>query len=476
MELSTWILNISEFQESVLKKFCEYQRLIKWIRNNIRTRNELAFLLEVAALTSPSAIHASRLKLLTDIIITYSGLIYDLEEDDGFDELTIVCEKVWAEVEKDLDVFEKLHQLNNHTNWLFNLEGTIQLVEDAVFQSVQDLNVFGSYEILYTKQSEQSETVSLVDKNRNLKTIELVDLTGVKETLILLIYNDPTDMDPFSEHFVFVLDSMYRISGLLRNLHEGGNILFMESRVNVFEEPLRGINMLLYLGSPYVLTGSKEIPLVQNIVGVTNGLKFCLEQWNHFLEDKRCRFESLNFFSSKQLLYLRKKLPELINSDSINLWNGELLNLLSLIKDCSLRDVQESFKKVYREYEALRKRKQRKSLNEQFSSRKISPIMREIKKQFVYLEAQQFGHTDETAKVLFEKFKDVKNFEKLTKKVIDNCKQEDRENEPKIPKTVSLDSKFVKFSGLRRLNKEQPIEKKKNAVLKALTSEKFNKL
>jgi E3 ubiquitin-protein ligase RNF213 len=368
-KMSTTERNNNEKLEC-LKAFVNSVELVEWLRTNIKDIKELKYFVEIVSTTKPSDIHnqnsnrALLPKTLKEAGIAFAPLIFDLKVDDGFDKFMSLCQTVWSHLENDKKISQKLMALKDEIPVLESIRVKKSNVELSAINQAKQFNEKGVYKIgftnsgFYSKSGEKLESLKNISKLIELE-IELemesndtssktkakkqfkktiYNLERLKETQNLLMLvakksksidkknqideDDDDDESMAMEYFIEIFNNVVRLAEIYLKLINNGCIFFESFMVKVFCD---FGNKIYNKKLPTLTMESKSESIAyelntQNIGDTTiNALKNacvfmenCHDLWLEHLFAIRNEYNSINYYSIKQIIFLRYNLSKLL--------------------------------------------------------------------------------------------------------------------------------------------------------------------
>ena len=112
-----------------------------------------------------------------------------------------------------------------------------------------------------------------------------------------------------------IFDGVTRMASVYIKLCSAGSILFKNWVGTFYSQPDRKVNAQINFGiADHIMQGQNTalIDVTGQISQVCCFLEECLGEWTHHIEVKRLEFAPLNFFTTEQLVILRRELAALV--------------------------------------------------------------------------------------------------------------------------------------------------------------------
>ena len=153
-------------QIRALERLTVSGKILKWLKDNIKDRGDLKTFYELATISAgESDLEVDKVSNFYQSVNGYAPLILDLNiEKCSFEEFLTACQFVFATLERDKKIDEKLVDSNRNLEWIKACKDQQGSVEQTSLTMVAKINQTGVYEISMPSQKSSRAT--------NLKTID----------------------------------------------------------------------------------------------------------------------------------------------------------------------------------------------------------------------------------------------------------------------------------------------------------------
>ncbi|XP_031550160.1 E3 ubiquitin-protein ligase rnf213-alpha-like, partial [Actinia tenebrosa] len=179
-------LNQISFENShCLDAVIKCEPLVKWLRETIKDTSALSTLVDLAMISAgENDFEVDRISNFHTSCLSFAPLIFDLNEEFGFEDLMEACKPVWEAVKQDRKLSVKLAETCRHLEWLKAVQSSHGSVEMSSIMQAKAINSSGVFRVGQITQ----------DPNGNLSvSSEKKDLENV---LTLTVPIDPRTRDP----------------------------------------------------------------------------------------------------------------------------------------------------------------------------------------------------------------------------------------------------------------------------------------
>ncbi|ELU09101.1 hypothetical protein CAPTEDRAFT_223578 [Capitella teleta] len=316
MEPFEEIRHITDQQNQALQAFIKSERTITWLRNNVKGNKELKVLVDLALMSAKGQgdHDLARVRCLQTAVIGYSPLIYNMKTSDGLREFLFHCKALFASLESDKTIPRKMSAI------------CFQGREDCDLNCVMKLHlkIAGAKSLLFSYQ-------------------KLRDL----QSKIMLVAGEAEVNTGHIEMFTELFDAIVRYSQIYVELCNSGCLLFKKWKTMFFCEDSyqQKVHITLESGAP-PLKGSSE-KLKDQVIVISDFMETCLREWREYIGNCRQKHYSLNYFSTRQLVYLCEHLACVEKDHALD--KGVLPLLQAVLPGCTLEDALTAVKAAFRE-------------------------------------------------------------------------------------------------------------------------------
>ncbi|PFX19442.1 E3 ubiquitin-protein ligase RNF213 [Stylophora pistillata] len=311
--------------------------LVEWLRSTIKSTQELKVLVDLALISAgESDMETKRITSLHTSCLGFAPLIFDLKEteDDkvSFDQLIKACEPVWKAVETDPMLPTKLCDTSRHLEWLKTVKESHGSVAMTSLTQAKNINSSGVYVVghldtIKGPSPEQGKrmlskdvirlTVTLKGESeeQQTKTYSIDELKDLQSKLMLIAGKAEKGKDDV-ELFVRNLEGVMRLATAYIDLFDSGYVHRM------------GWNQEFHCSKDQV-TGES---IAKELEEESTCMETCYLNWKKKVKDARKEYTELNFFTTQQLMTLRKEIATVCHSNSLIMSNIQVLALLESVR------------------------------------------------------------------------------------------------------------------------------------------------
>ncbi|CAD5125998.1 DgyrCDS14179 [Dimorphilus gyrociliatus] len=488
VDLQRWLQNTSRKQTNTLDVLQKFREFVVWLNINIPSLTLIKEIVDLSLMSDPCTLAIEKISAFYEAVFEYTPLIQELEESDDLVDETV--EPIWLTVKIDDTIITSFPNVDQQLEWVRELQESFRTIEILIQQNVKDINKLSIYEISTCKDTNPSKAVGLTIEDETRRTLNLTEMNGLRDLLMLVNNYEIKNDNEMGHHFVSLLEAMSYLASALKDLHDSGNLLYSDCKFTLFEKARGNFNMTLNFGVPIILTGKPNVTLLEHVVDVCEELDNTLVEWTDIIDYKRSQYQLLNFFTALQLFYLRKRFaliwthPEIANIDR------ELTNMLSLLYDCSESDIRKGVTEASVAYEKLRlMKKAHVTVDKHVSDEELSELDKDIRRASIREELLGIGYAEELVSVAAEKFITIFDLEDATDMAIIYCMENDKsKNDTTVAaskKTIkkkkkkkgklnkSFENQFIELKCANLLRKTKSMDSKKSTLLKVMKYEKY---
>jgi hypothetical protein len=240
----------------------------------------------------------------------YASLIYDIPIDASCQVLVGRCKGLWDALDMESNLSSKMRDCNDKLSEFQRVKDTLGDVQKNAYKLMEAINANGVYEVssvdLRVHSIENVIRLKVKGETLGRRSFDLVTLRDLQSKLALIVgaESDSASIQKFLE----LLHMVQRIAELLVSLHMAGNTQY--------------ISFLMRFGCATVSS--------QELDSQISKMEEDREQWSEELKKNRRQYNYLNYFTSKQLLYLRRELGMLKENPTAHC-SADLIALLQSV-------------------------------------------------------------------------------------------------------------------------------------------------
>ncbi|XP_078382607.1 E3 ubiquitin-protein ligase rnf213-alpha-like isoform X3 [Oculina patagonica] len=317
-----------------LKTVSNCKEYIFWLRKEVKGREEVKTLVDLAMMSAgESDIETDRVSCLHTTALGFAPFIFDLEKCAGLSELIDICDRVWEEIKENESLILKLKDISSHLEWLKGVKDAHAMSSLKLAQAINDRGVYciGQLDSLASTQAYDKKSIDSVISLSLLPTKEtgeardfsLEKLEELQSKLALISGKNSQGQEDV-EKFSQLLQGVVQLGQAYVDLCEIGDVSYLDWR----EE--------------YKCRSKMGKSVIDDIQSKRNEFERSLSICKEHINSLRMKYHELNYFTTQQLLFLRKELAGLkrgATMDSLNLQVYALLQkVLPGLHQSSLRD------------------------------------------------------------------------------------------------------------------------------------------
>ncbi|XP_064403130.1 E3 ubiquitin-protein ligase RNF213-like isoform X2 [Halichondria panicea] len=313
-----------------LKVFGECQGLIKWLRKFTTSVNDIQGFVTIALATAAGGeddLASDKLSHLRNVGSGYASLIYEVNELDGYKKLKDRCKSLWDALEKNPNLPELLVSCNDDIEWYKSVKETQGSVETTSYGQMSNILKYGTYRVGFKKNAQTVHDLISVTLSRQ-KVVKwkysLDELRDLESKLVLICGNKAENRAEVDD-YLNLLHSATRIAELYLDLQKAGEVTYTDVsltfRCAVFIANQPGDDDVQFNEAKAKIT-------LQNYI---RALDRQLIAWKDSVNNARGKYYELNYFTTIQLLQLRKELGMLTQSNATHIVKPNVLMLLKSI-------------------------------------------------------------------------------------------------------------------------------------------------
>ncbi|XP_072046321.1 E3 ubiquitin-protein ligase rnf213-alpha-like [Amphiura filiformis] len=364
---------VNKDQIQCLKQLAKCRELINWIRREIKDERQLRVFVELAMNSAgETAMDIDKVTCFHRAVTGYASFIFDLKSDAGYKELLAISKKVWIALEKDENLSDELIDTQKELYWFRNVRNSQGDVETSSLMLAATINRRGIYTIgklepekgcteapvlllKVTAPDDDEPNKNTDEKKKQTYTIdELKDLQS-KLTLVASKKRQEREGQSKVDHFVEVFTAAQQLAAMYKKLTQAGNILFSEWKAYLYchgeDQDQPSVHIEFGGGKKSVLTGTRALLVELNCL--RRFMNECLQEWYQYVSERRSDCYHLNYFTTEQLVLLRRHLASFaISDDDDELPPAQVFVLLSAVTArYDADDVRNALKKASKDIE-----------------------------------------------------------------------------------------------------------------------------
>ncbi|KAL3881511.1 hypothetical protein ACJMK2_027943, partial [Sinanodonta woodiana] len=355
--------DLTSEKTNCLDHFITCEPLIQWLRKSMKGGlKELKVFVDLAMISAGEGdMEIDKVNCLHAATTGYASLIFDLDEDSGYEKLLEKCQILWKELKADPDLPKKLLDTNRHLQWLKMVKqahGSIEVTSLAQAKAINSKGII-CVGTLNTTNTARNTTMGLDLQNTLQLTVpdhekesqghrqytfeQLQDL----QSRLMLVAGRAEQGNDDVDRFMLVSDSVMRLANVFIKLNSAGCVLFKHWQAKFLCDRSRSICAFIEFGQ-----GAKSLKEKQTkkddvttvIPKLANFMKTCLDEWIGHISQMRSKYFELNYFTTDQLVILQQELVKVGPKHDLDI---RIFPLLSAVKEnCTYEDLVDAMRKA----------------------------------------------------------------------------------------------------------------------------------
>ncbi|XP_070579265.1 E3 ubiquitin-protein ligase rnf213-alpha-like [Ptychodera flava] len=360
------LAELSQDRIQCLRELVQCRPLVEWLRNEIKDVQQLKVFVDLAMISAGETdFEVDRVKCLHQATTGYASIIFDLKEDAGFKELMKACESLWNALKNDSSLPKKLRDIGNHIEWLKGIKESHGSVETSSLSQAEAINCNGVYTVGNIDNNRSKDAIEAVirlmvqsgeeraseedddddDDQLNGDKIYNLDMLNDLQSKLMLVAGKAEQGRGEVERFTETLAGITRLATAYIKLCAAGNVLFSKWTAVIYCQESKKVSVVVDFGiGENTLLGLD--PVYVQLQKLCNFMEDCLEEWLVYVEEKRSDFYQLNYYTTEQLVILRRELAQLL-SDPKQVSPGVYTLLETLKPNCQEDDVKEALNAAF---------------------------------------------------------------------------------------------------------------------------------
>jgi hypothetical protein len=338
------LIKVNREKVACIKAFVDSLDLIKWLRENTPTLDKLKFFVDLTTMSNTND-QSDRNDLLAKMLLeagtAYAPLIYDLKATDSFNQLMNLFDRVWSFLKTQKNIAEKLLAVNDQKNKLELIKQESSNKEVGYINKAKQFNEKGVYKIgnhnslAYYDLSQYNQSQVCIEniielecdieiigdqrrktESKNVK-LNYEKLNELKNFLMLVArkssisINNNDDDSETVDYFIEVFDYVIRLANAYLKLINKGCFLFEYFLAKLkCRYPASNKSHLEISLSQKVKIDNTIDSTIECLKSSCEFLENCYDLWLEEINSIRNEYDSINYFSINQIIYLRKILSK----------------------------------------------------------------------------------------------------------------------------------------------------------------------
>ncbi|KAK3585578.1 hypothetical protein CHS0354_036765 [Potamilus streckersoni] len=348
-----------------LNQFIKCSPLIHWLRESMKGGlKELKVFVDLASISAGEGdMEIAKVNCLHAATTGYAPLIFDLDENSGYEALLDKCQILWKELKADQNLPAKLLDTNRHLEWLKTVKqahGSVEVTSLAQAEAINSKGIFcvGALPTakdtkmgLYLQNTLQLTVPDHEKEFHGHRQYTFEQLQDLQSRLMLVAGKAEQGKDDV-DRFMLVFDSVMRLANVFIKLHSAGCVLFKHWQSKFLCDISRPVCAFIEFGQgakPLKGKRNRKDDVTTVIPKMAKFMENCLDKWIDHINQKRLDFLELNYFTTDQLVILQQELVKVGPDQTPDI---RIYPLLSAVKEnCTYEDLVDAMRKASKDVE-----------------------------------------------------------------------------------------------------------------------------
>ncbi|XP_077980162.1 E3 ubiquitin-protein ligase rnf213-alpha-like [Glandiceps talaboti] len=357
-------------KKECLSELVNCKALVHWLRSEIKDVQQLKVFVDLAMISAGETdMEVDRVKCLHQATTGYASLIFDIKKNAGFAKLMKLCEPVWNALRNDPHLPIKLKSISRYLEWLKGVKKTHGSVETSSMSQAEAINMRGIYSVgnindktkdslesvvrLFVPNDDekyQQESVDDDDDEIRLSRDKEYNLDSLKDlqSKLMLVAGKAEQGQGDVERFIEIFSTVTRLGTAYIKLHAAGLVLFYDWKAFIYCQPGKKVSVSIDfgIGTQHDMKGFDEVGT--QLRKLCDFMEECLCEWLEYVEEKRDEIYYLNYYTTEQLVVLRRHLAKLMSAGGAI--SPAVYTLLASLRDeCNETVVKEALTAAFME-------------------------------------------------------------------------------------------------------------------------------
>lgn len=354
-----------------LEAFVDCKSLIDWVKENVSESKELKVFVDLASIVAGEGDHeVEKVSCLHAAVTGYAPLIYDLPQYADLSMFLNKCEAVWKSLDTNGNLTKQLKDTANIIDWVKSVKDAYGAVEFTSLAQATELNEKGTFKVGRlprddlklgyqnnaldyvvcakvpgkAKQPSNKETSNVKVEDKKYNYSELSEL----QSKLMLVAGKAEQDNPEVEKFVNMFRNITRLANAYVKASEVGTVLFESWRTEFFcDKDKGGANVRVVFNSSSAYDGSNDAGCESHASNLADFLEKCVEDWKSYMQCQRQKHVELNYFTTQQIVFLRKELGRCVQANVVTKNCSEkIYPLLAMLVPCNWLDVEKALSRA----------------------------------------------------------------------------------------------------------------------------------
>ncbi|XP_067936896.1 E3 ubiquitin-protein ligase RNF213-like [Watersipora subatra] len=309
---------ITEDEIRCLQTFLKCQEFIDWARDSVK-ENDISNFVDVAGSTlGEDDLAAQKTSSLLNALTGYSPLIHQLDKNSNYSDFMSACGKVWKSLKENPSLIKDLSDSASELEWLMKVKDNLGNMEINTIEQANAINRCGIYYVgrihdVKDQQFKRAEDVIRLKctVERKERVYTATDLKDLQSRLTLVAGDKQRENQETIDRFTTMKDAIENLANAYLDIRREGCIQFDELLVVIHCDETKPVGMEVRLQSIKRVLHSRNDAGADALKHCETLFQFftqCVSRWQDIMKDHRRNSTVLNYYTTEQLVVLRKEL------------------------------------------------------------------------------------------------------------------------------------------------------------------------
>ncbi|XP_067940324.1 E3 ubiquitin-protein ligase rnf213-alpha-like [Watersipora subatra] len=351
------IRQISEKQLDCLRAFAECADFVNWVHEEVQ-KNDIRIFVDLARNSlGEDDLANQKTRFLLNALNGYSPLLYEFTPNDReLSNFLELCKRVWSNMDKNPALADNLRMSSSQLTHFKKVKGHYGSTEMTAVSQAAAINATGKYEVgqIYgysnkfkTLDDVVRLTCQVIEKSateEKQKTVDkrytYSDLKDLQSRLALVAGDKQKDSADTFTQFDEMRDAVENLARAYIEVRREGCIQFDDLKVVIHcnQSHAVAIEIKLQTIEKSFSGPSSEGTSLQHCHNMYKYLIDCIKRWRESMDEKRSKNPELNYYTTEQLILLRKELGKLNSTHDVKYFD-QAQGLLAMIRPVQAEDL-----------------------------------------------------------------------------------------------------------------------------------------
>ncbi|XP_067936897.1 E3 ubiquitin-protein ligase rnf213-alpha-like [Watersipora subatra] len=327
---------IGETEINCLKAFLECKELVDWAHESVHEKDISNFVDVAGSTLGEDDLAAQKTSSLLNALTGYSPLIYHLKKNSSYQQFIDKCTKVWTSLKENQSLVKDLRASATELEWLTKVKDNFGNMEIDSIEQANAINLSGIYYVGRFQDVKDQQFKSAGDlirlscmvegtktkaqkigAKRSTKVYTSADLKDLQSKLTLVAGDKQRENQETIDRFNRMKDAIENLANAYLDIRREGCIQFDELLVVIHCDKTKNVGMEVRLQSIKRVLHNRNDAAADALKHCETLFQFftqCVSRWQDIMKDHRRNSMVLNYYTTEQLVVLRKELGAFLES------------------------------------------------------------------------------------------------------------------------------------------------------------------